>query len=152
HLDLVAVEPGSIATMRALYPALRSQKAVATIIVSTAGTDIFITQEGMLQFYRRVDTGIPELRAQIGVGGPVPSAAPQIRGGLLLPGEDEPYEAPPAAPVDAVDPYNRQAISLLMTEVQRSLDYFSREFPVGDDSMLVHFSIDAPDATDLFGV
>src|SRR5437870_6467892 len=62
-LNLNAVEPGSIATLRALFPILRSEEAVATVMLSARGTDIFITQEGALQFYRRVDTGLPELRA-----------------------------------------------------------------------------------------
>lgn len=167
HLSLVAVEPGSIAIVRALYPMLQRERSVATVIVSAAGTDIFITQEGMLQFYRRVDTGVPELRVQAGQSQQTHAAnagnSPQ-RGGLLVPDEEE-EPAPQiggsggaggadagSAPAAAVEPYNRQAVSLLMTEVQRSLDYFAREFPLGEDAMRVRFAIDAPDATDLFAV
>lgn len=154
NLHLVAVEPGAIAIMRALQPILRVERSVATVIVGAAGTDIFITQEGALQFYRRIDTGIPELRAQAGVTGQRSAGgAPQMRGGMLAGDEDEPVVEPSLpASTQAADPYNRQAITLLMTEVQRSLDYFSREFPLGEDSMAVRFALDASDAPDMFTV
>lgn len=153
NVQLVAVEPGAIAVMRALQPVLRVERSVATVIVGAAGTDIFITQEGALQFYRRIDTGIPELRAQAGIAEPRPGAAAQVRGPLLGAEEEAPILEPSvSAPPAIADPYNRQAISLLMTEVQRSLDYFSREFPLGEDSMTVRFALDAADGPDLFAV
>ncbi len=148
NLGVSAVEPGSIALLRALYPMLRVESGVASVIVSATGTDIFITQQGDLQFYRRIDTGIPELRTHVAQA---PTVAPV---GQLLGGEEEMAE--PAAPaVAAVDPssgYNRQAISLLMTEIQRSIDFYIREFPSATDTMLVRFAVDTPDATDLFNV
>jgi Tfp pilus assembly PilM family ATPase/Tfp pilus assembly protein PilN len=154
NMNLVAVEPGAIAIMRALQPVLRVEHSVATVIVGAAGTDIFITQEGALQFYRRIDTGIPELLAQAGaVEQRQVTGAPQMRGGMLGADDEEPVLEPAvAAPAPAADPYNRQAISLLMTEVQRSLDYFSREFPLGEDSMSVRFALDASDAPEMFAV
>jgi Tfp pilus assembly PilM family ATPase len=155
NLHLVAVEPGSIAVMRTLQPMLKVQPSVASVIVGAAGTDVFITQAGSLQFYRRIDTGISELRSQSGFveSKPVNGNAPS-RGGLLAGDFDEEALAKPitsAVPLVA-DPYNRQAISLLMTEVQRSLDYFSREFPLGEDTMAVRFALDAEDAPDMFTV
>lgn len=149
-LNLTAVEPGSIAVLRALYPLLQHEDAVATVFLSGTGTDIFITQRGGLQFYRRVDTGTHELLArapQPNAG--TPSANPGRRS--LLMGQDEEDQTPITA-TTALDPYNRQAVSLLMTEVQRSIDYYIREFPQAGEKMTVRFSIDAPNATDLFAV
>lgn len=154
HLNMGALEPSSIAVIRALYPMLCAQRSVATVIVSAMGTDVFITQEGALQFYRRIDTGLPELRTQTGLAGSAeraPSHSQQSRGSMLFSeDEDLPTLSAPMG-IEEADPYNRQAVSLLMTEVQRSLDYFSREFPVGEE-MLVRFALDASDAEDLFRV
>jgi len=141
--------------MRTLQPMLKIQPSVASVIVGAAGTDVFITQAGSLQFYRRIDTGISELRSQNGfaetkpVGGNAPA-----RGGLLGGDfDDEALNKPITSAIPLVaDPYNRQGISLLMTEVQRSLDYFSREFPLGEDAMAVRFALDAEDAPDMFAV
>jgi Tfp pilus assembly PilM family ATPase len=155
NMQLVAVEPGAIAVMRALQPVLRVERSVATVIVGAAGTDVFITQEGTLQFYRRIDTGIPELRAQAGLteARAVAGGSAQVRGPLLGAEEEVPVLEPAvSAPAAVSDPYNRNAISLLMTEVQRSLDYFSREFPLGDDSMAVRFALDAADGPEMFVV
>ncbi len=153
NLHLVAVEPGSIAIMRALQPMLRAERSVATVIVGVAGTDVFITQDGFLQFYRRIDTGIPELRSQTGFADQRPASGNSAARGGLLAADDEPVIEKAIAAVPLVaDPYNRQAISLLMTEVQRSLDYFSREFPLGEDAMAVRFALDTEDAPDMFSV
>jgi len=147
NLPLAAVEPGSIALLRALYPVLCNEDSVASVVLSATGTDVFITHRGELQFYRRIDTGVPELRA------PTLGAAPagtQPRGGLLvgLGGSDEEV----SLDTPEYEPYNRQAISLLMTEVQRSIDYYIREFPSAGETMLARFAIDAPDAAQIFEV
>lgn len=146
-LPLQAVEPGSIALLRALYPMLCNEGSVASVVLSGTGTDVFITHHGELQFYRRIDTGVPDLRSAS------PGNAPgsnHPRGGLLvsLGGEEEET----AASTPEHEPYNRQAIGLLMTEVQRSIDYYIREFPSAGETMLARFAIDAPDTAPLFEV
>lgn len=150
-LHLTAVEPGSIAVLRALYPLLRNEEAVATVILSFTGTDIFITQRGHLQFYRRIDTGVPELYNASAPISSAPAPTTQPLGGLLV--APEPEEDMPVLPTaSGADSYNRQAISLLMTEVQRSIDYYIREYPTAGEKMLVRFSIDASGAPELFAV
>jgi type IV pilus assembly protein PilM len=150
NLNPVAVEPGSIAVLRALYPMLRAEEAVATVMLTASGTDIFITHHGDLQFYRRVDTGIHELHLHS--TGPSEDTSSQNRSGMLLSTEEE-WKEQPSAPNEArEDLFNRQAISLLMTEVQRSIDFYIREFPAAGERMLVRVYIDSPDATELFGV
>jgi hypothetical protein len=138
----VAVEPGAIASMRALYPALKNEQSVATVFLSTTGTDIFITHEGGLRFFRRVDTGLPDLR-----NAPVNKETPLTRGPLVSEDDQDEYLYQPQAPVH--DAYNRQAMAMLMTEVQRSLDYYLREYPQGTDTMHLRFVTDAPDGTEL---
>jgi Tfp pilus assembly PilM family ATPase len=149
-LNLWGVEPGSVAVLRAIYPSLRREPAVATVIVSLTGTDIFITRHGELQFYRRVDTGAPELtgsRQNFGQG----SAAVVRRPLGALVDEEEAVEE--AAPIPEVtETFNRQAISLLMTEVQRSVDYYRRECPNEIEEVVVRFAIDSDEASNLYAV
>ncbi|HXG23900.1 MAG TPA: hypothetical protein VNJ09_05040 [Chthonomonadales bacterium] len=147
-----AIEPGSIAVLRALYPILRKEEAVAMVVLSTSGTDIFITDHGNLQFYRRVDTGLPELFVQDRSREDTATPTMQRPLGGLLVQEDDALEPLPASSPEAPDRYNRQAISLLMTEVQRSIDYYKREFTNEEDQLLVRFAIDTTDATELFSV
>ncbi len=153
-LNLVAVEPGAIAVLRALYPMVTSEDAMATVILSASGTDILITHEGALQFYRRVDTGVPELRSQsLAAETAAGQGNKRALGGPLSLADDEEYvEEEAASPGQSDELFNRQAISLLMTEVQRSIDYYLREYPTAGERMIVRFAIDAPDAPDLFGV
>jgi len=151
-INLLAVEPGSIALLRALYPLVRGEEAVATVYVSSAGTDIFITQRGELQFYRRIDTGVPELRSHAPASADAGGALPQIRTGMLLgEADDLPAPAPPPR-LEAPEAYNRQAISLLMTEVQRSIDYFVREYPSAGETITVQCAMDCADADELFAI
>lgn len=151
HME--AIEPGSIAVLRALYPMIQHEEAVATVVLSTSGTDIFITDHGNLQFYRQVDTGIPELFMQDSVREDI--AAPTMQrplGGLLMQDDDALDPLPSSSQEAPPDRYNRQAISLLMTEVQRSIDYYKREFTNEEEQLLVRFAIDTADATELFSV
>src|SRR5205807_2610666 len=111
-------EPGSIAVLRALHPMLRAEQAVATVIFSAIATDIFITCQGELQFYRRVDTGTIELHAAQAQAHQHGASNQHGRGAMLA--AEEEVEEPQAEPAEGADPFNRQAISLLMTEVQRS--------------------------------
>jgi len=148
-----AVEPGSIAVLRALYPLLQHEGAVATVVLSSSGTDIFITDHGYLQFYRRVDTGLSELIVQNNPSEKSTGATmARPLGSLLVSEEDVTVPASASISAPPSDPYNRQAISLLMTEVQRSIDYYKREFTSEEHQILVRFTIDAPDATELFSV
>jgi Tfp pilus assembly PilM family ATPase/Tfp pilus assembly protein PilN len=148
--SLMAVEPGSIAALRALSPLLNSDDADATIVLSPVGTDIFITYSGDLQFYRRVDTGLPELRTvQSVLSGP---SGPQQKPMSMLgsPDDFEEYDHV-SAPTEQVS-FNSQAVSLLVTEIQRSIDYFLREFPPANDKLKIRFVIGADDGAELFKV
>ncbi len=149
NMNLMAMEPGSIAVLRALYPLLNTDEAIATVILSGNSTDIFVTQQSSLQFYRQVDTGLSELRNE---GGQVTAGASRPMGGMLAPDTD--YDAPdvPVAATAGGDNFNRQAISLLMTEVQRSIDYFLREFPAAGEKIKVQFAIDASYGQELFTI
>jgi type IV pilus assembly protein PilM len=142
-LTTLAVEPGAIASLRALYPALKAEPSVATVFLSASGTDIFITHEGGLRFYRRVETGTGDLRN----AKPTTENSPAAHGPLVAPDEQDVYLYQPQAP--AYDPYNRQAMALLMTEVQRSLDFYLREYPQGSDTMRLRFVTDAQDGAAL---
>jgi Tfp pilus assembly PilM family ATPase len=149
-LNTIAAEPGSVAVLRALYPLIRHETAVATVAISNTGTDIFITHAGELQFYRRVDTGISDLVRDAAAAQGVSSSR------QLFAADEEDEESTPddggEITPSANDPIQRTAVSMLMTEVQRSLDYFSREYPSLVDRMLVRFAIDSSHRDELFPV
>ncbi len=154
-LSLVSVEPGSLAALRAAEPLLRSDGTVATVAVNPSRTDIFVTQQGELCFYRQVETGVADLRLSMAGQQQTETGRRPVGGLLVMPDEpaDEPEE-PRFQSSEKPCPYNRQAIQLLMTEVERSIEYFMRECPQARDDMHVRFAVDAPDAleiVDLFG-
>jgi len=144
-LNVLAVEPGAIAVLRAQRPDLLDHEAVATVIVSQSATDICVSCHGDLRFYRRVDSGVADIvhRAEGLV-----DAAIETPPGLLAPAEDfRDYSADEEA---CEDGYNHAAMSALMTEVQRSIDYYVREFPTPEDQIDIRFAIDAPQAASVF--
>jgi type IV pilus assembly protein PilM len=149
-LNLTAVEPGSVAALRAIAPLVHSDAADATIILSPVGTDIFITYSGALQFYRRVDTGLPELRiAQSVISG---STGPQQRPASLL-GSPEDFEEFDNISIQTEQTtFNHQAVSLLVTEIQRSIDYFLREFTPANEKLKIRFIIGDEQGAELFKV
>lgn|GEM_PF-2721430 len=150
NVNLKSLEPGSIAVLRALYPQLKEMEAVAMVILSASGTDVFIVHQGNLQFYRRVDTGTTELMNQ---SSQVPEEEERKRPRLtsLLSQIDDPEEDE-SEQTSIAERFNRQAISLLMTEVQRSIDYYLREFPPNSEKLLVQCVIDSPNSNDLFEI
>lgn len=149
-VNLKSLEPGSIAVLRALYPQLNELEAVAMVILSTSGTDIFIVHQGNLQFYRRVDTGTAELMNQSNsTTEDEGKKRPQLTS-LLSQVNDSNDDN--AEHNDIPEKYNRQAISLLMTEVQRSIDYYLREFPPTSDKLHVQCVIDSPNSNELFEI
>ena len=146
-LDVLAVEPQPVAVLRTIYPMLSAEDAVATVIIGNTATDICITHHGDMQFYRRVDTGIADLLTH----GSSDRAGdqPEISAGGFLVPMDEMDDEGPAAAADG-EMFNRQAVSVLMTEVQRSIDYYVREYPSSDETMQVRVSIDDARSAELF--
>ncbi|MCC6730689.1 MAG: pilus assembly protein PilM [Chthonomonadales bacterium] len=144
-----AIEPCSVAVFRALQPSVRAGETTAIVVMSSSATEIFITGRGELHLYRQIDTGAAELRSESPARDSVMPRQPL--GGLLVTDADEDDAAPEPAATPAGG-YHRQAISLLITEVQRSIDYYLREFPQAGETVRVQFAIDAPDATELFAV
>lgn len=150
-LGLVSVEPGSIAVLRAHYPLIRDREAVAVVSIASNRTDIFVLQKGEVQFYRQVDSGVADLRPPVGRSTPG-TANPIALGPLSADDEETPAPRPSAPPAGGYQPFNRQAVSLLVTEIQRSIDYFLREYPIEGEAMKVRLAIDAQDAGELFPI
>lgn len=151
-LTLVAIEPGSVAMLRACAPALRAEDTVATVMMGPARTDIYVTEHGALSFYRQIETGVDDLRtASLGARPNEPNRQPL--GGLLVLSDDSDDDTAPApgAP-NPLAGYNRQAVQLLMTEIERSIEYFMRESPQAPETIRVQFAIDTPDAADLLAL
>lgn len=152
-LSLVAVEPGSVAILRACEGLLRGEETVATVALGPTRTDIFVTDHGELCFYRQVDTGVADLRAATPGTQPNDGGRRPL-GGLLVATEEADESPGPPAPTAELRPnrYSRQAVQLLMTEIERSIEYFMRERPLSRETMEVRFAMDAPDAADLIAM
>ncbi len=110
----VTVEPASIGLLRAQYPLLEAERAVATVMMGPDATEVLITGAGVIHSYRRIEMGADQLGA---------------------PGQT-----------------NRFAAGQLASEIQRSIDFYIREFPEARGSLFARFFIDAAAPVTLFEV
>lgn len=118
-LQLVALEPMLLAMYRAAQPHSESQGSVIALQISNTRSEIAITDHGEIRLYRRVDVGSDELitgRSSRTAAGPA-----EVR--PLWRDEEEVKEE------EAPGTINAMASRILVTELQRSLDYYRREFP-----------------------
>ncbi len=125
-LHLVALEPVLLAMCRACFPAAQVQPAAVCLAVSHTRAEIAIVDRGHIRLYRRVDIGADDLvvgRRAPGSGG----FDEDIQRGPTLLGDETDQPAPTAStPIGTIV---QPVAGALATEVQRSLDYYRREFP-----------------------
>lgn len=140
-LQLIAFEPLLLAMYRASYSRLQAQASVACISVSYARSEISIVDQGRIKLYRRVDAGSDDLvagrRSERIVGRFEESEAAAER--YLLSGEEaEDHQALE----EVAGRINVSAAESLATEIQRSIDFYRREYagaaPVTRAILAVH--------------
>jgi len=125
-LHLVALEPLLLGMYRAAWPRIQAQPSAICVLVGYGRTEIAIVDHGQIRLYRRVDFGSDDL-----VAGRRPTRGPGGLGGhsseRVLLGDDapEPEVLREPTPGEIV----QSAATSLATELQRSLDYYRREYP-----------------------
>ncbi len=126
-VHLVGLEPGLVAMYRAASTLTYSCSPCLCLMVGTSVSEVAIMDQGPIRLYRRIDMGSRQLLPEISglAGAPSSEAAPAPRGKAL--GEEEENSWMGVRP--ASDPNETTGIQSLAVELQRSLDYYEREYP-----------------------
>lgn len=135
-IKLLALEPGLIAMYRAAAPISKASSPSLYLMIGSTVSEVAIVENGPIRLYRRIDIGstqvLPDL-AVLTAAGAAPDAAPLdveaaepgIR--LDLAGDAVPEETPSG--VYEMEPSDSSPAKGLLTELQRSMDYYHREYP-----------------------
>jgi type IV pilus assembly protein PilM len=127
-LQLIAVEPALLAMYRVAFARIQNEPAALCLALSSSEVEISIISQGQIRLYRRVDMGRNSL-----VG--IPQAARNGRSSarpaavMLLHADEEETAAPEGLPADPERQINVTGASNLVLEIQRSLDYYSSQYP-----------------------
>jgi len=126
-LQLLALEPVSLAAARAVYPALQ-QGGVALITVGARSTEFTVFCNGVLRYSRQIDVGVLDI-----LGG---------QSNAHVDATAAPVSQP--APVTAIPTLERSGGNLqtLLFELQRSLDFYHREAPDSERVERLLLSVD----------
>jgi Tfp pilus assembly PilM family ATPase len=171
-LQMVALEPISLSLFRAVYPLMESEPAALCLSVTPQRSELSILDHGKIRLYRRLDMGSNDFvkgrreNSNAPVRGPVDLSADttgtmgQTTGGLLpLDDEEEDTEKfeSDSRILEPLPPLGEkresqilpQAAAAFANEVQRSLDYYRREFPNAPIIRRIFLSTNDPEAADL---
>ncbi len=174
-LQFIALEPITLALFRAAYPLLQSAPSTLCLAVTPTRSELSILDQGRIRLYRRLDQGsddfikgrrtassrIPgsaDLSMDFGV--PTPARPPRI---MLNPDEGDTDELqtgdlnsrrgtgafPPIDSSATGGKVTPQAAASLSNEVQRSLDYYQREFPAATPITRIVLTSNDPEAADI---
>jgi type IV pilus assembly protein PilM len=128
-LRLVALEPSLTGMYRAASAQVYSRPSALCLTIGTDESEIAIVDDGNIRLYRRVDSGSEQLlnpdQRTIDTPRPVERAPLGLASDFLY--EDE-YDEAPAQPLSD-DPFDTPAANSLAIELQRSIDYYRREYP-----------------------
>lgn len=145
-LQPIALEPVLLAMYRAAYIQARAQPSTAVVSVSFARSEVAIVDRGHIRLYRRVDVGSDDI-----VPGRGRSRNPitgELARGPLLWSEEGPEDAGDS--LEGASPAITSATAgTLATEVQRSLDYYRREFPNAPTVTRILLATNDPEAEPL---
>ena len=171
-LQFVALEPITLALFRAAYSLLQSEPATLCLAVTPTRSELSILDQGRIRLYRRLDQGSDDfirgrrsasarvpgsVDLSLDLGGPPP---PRM---MLNQEEDDTDELqtgdlfrkrgtgnlPPddlSATGSRITP---QAAASLANEVQRSLDYYQREFPTATQISRIVLTANDPEAAEV---
>lgn len=123
-LRLIALEPVLLSMYRATYLQAQMQPTVACLSITYGKAEIAIMDHGQLRLYRRVDTGSDDLLTGRKTNA---AAAGRSESSLLFNQEEE--EAPAIKTPQSYGAINSSAANNLAIELQRSIEYYRREYP-----------------------
>ena len=171
-LQFIALEPITLALFRAAYPLLQSEPATLCLAVTPTRSELSILDQGRIRLYRRLDQGSDDfVRGRRNPSARVPGSVDlSLDLGALPPPrmmlnqeEDDTDELqtgdlfrkrgtgnlPPddlSATGSRITP---QAAASLANEVQRSLDYYQREFPTATQISRIVLTANDPEAAEV---
>lgn len=173
-LQFVALEPITMALFRAAYPLLQSEPATLCLAVTPSRSELSILDQGRIRLYRRLDQGSDDfIRGRRSASARVPGSVdlsldlgvppPRQRPMMLNNEEDDTDELqtgdlfrkrgtsalPPDDPGSTGGRITPQAAASLANEVQRSLDYYQREFPTATPISRIVLTANDPEAAEV---
>lgn len=158
-LQMLALEPITLSLFRAAYPLTQAEPAALCLAITPQRSELSILDHGQIRLYRRLEMGSDDfIQGRRNMDGPVrgpvnlmgdtaemaDTAGLEFRGGSLLNmNEDEdtaeldnfvggrPAGTGPLPPLESEKPGRiiPQAAAAFANEIQRSLDYYRREYP-----------------------
>lgn len=127
-LQLIALEPILIAMYRAAYPQVQAQPSALCLSISYGKSEVAIVDRGQIRLYRRIDLGGDDLIGGRRGGRTIGRAGEVPLGERMLLGTEESEPSAEESAPEAGGLLN-PAATALATEIQRSIDYYRREFP-----------------------
>jgi type IV pilus assembly protein PilM len=131
-LNLIGLEPGLVAMYRAASALSYSRPPCLCLMVGTSVSEVAIMDKGPIRVYRRLDLGSRHILSELeALPKPVPTAsdvAPTTRynlDGSVAEEESSPWNSGRIAS----DISDNTAVNSLTVELQRSLEYYQREYP-----------------------
>lgn len=125
-LQLVALEPVLLALYRVAFPEIQAQSSAMCVGITYGKSEVAIVDHGAIRLYRRVDIGSNDLIAGRNRGARgLHLGEPEQKDRILLSAEHEEE----TGTEEEKEGISQLAASNLATELQRSLDYYRREFP-----------------------
>jgi type IV pilus assembly protein PilM len=178
-LQMLALEPVTLALFRAAYPMIEAEPAALCLAITPQRSELSILDHGQIRLYRRLEMGSNDFirgrksaAAESAARTPVSlsldtepgTSAPSFQGRTLLNVEPEPGDTADLNPDDSVHIGDTAPLPLeadisgavvpqsavaFANEVQRSLDYYRREFPNATAIGRILLSTNDPDAAGL---
>ena len=174
-LQFLALEPISLALFRAAYPLLQSEPATLCLAVTPSRSELSILDQGRIRLYRRLDQGSDDfikgrrsasarvpgsIDLSLDLGAPMPPRPTRM---MLNNEEDDTDELqtgdlfrkrgtgnlPPDDSSATGGRITPQAAASLANEVQRSLDYYQREFPTATQITRIVLTANDPEAAEV---
>ncbi len=133
-LNLLSMEPGLVAMYRAASTLSYSQPPCLCLMVGTTVSEVAIMDSGPIRVYRRIDLGSRQILSEIDALPKVSAASEPEKSHnaparFNLDGSRAEEEKPQVAGRIASDISDNTAVNSLTVELQRSLDYYQREYP-----------------------
>ncbi|MCW3095379.1 MAG: type pilus assembly protein PilM [Chthonomonadaceae bacterium] len=136
-VQLLGLEPSLIAMYRAASPLAYSRSPCLCVMMGSAVSEVAIMDQGLIRVYRRLDLGSRQILLE--APPPLTTQPTADMSGLEPPlprfnldGSPSEYAIPtPVATPGHIAPdlTDNNAVNSLAVELQRSLDYYKREFP-----------------------
>lgn len=139
NLTVESVEPTQYAMFRSIMVTAGQGATLFAMMISPANTDVAFVNKGVIVGYRRIDIGsrlltLEYTTASGSAGAPVPTSLdPSLFGRPA---------AQPGKASSGDSGLNRLAIESLSLEVQRTLNYYQREFPDANIEDHVYLAVD----------